>query len=244
MHGWTVIAVFPTRADPGPLFAYTVGLSGKGLPELVIYGLPGPVARRLLNEVARRMVAAKEPFRGGDEILGVLADELPLVAVGIEDGGDLNLVRELYGAPEAVQLVWPDGDGVFPWEAGAQVVSAEQPVRGRAPEARPLYRARRVSVVNAQELADYIRERPRRSLRCGDGGHPRDDNDIRAEWAARALVAYAEHLGGASLTEEIEVAATDLLGDLRHLFDALGADLEVAVEVSRVHYRAEIRGTL
>ena len=24
-HGWTVIGVFPTPEDPGPLFAYTVG---------------------------------------------------------------------------------------------------------------------------------------------------------------------------------------------------------------------------
>lgn len=34
-HGWTVIAVFPTPEDPGPSFAYTVGLSAKQLPEWV-----------------------------------------------------------------------------------------------------------------------------------------------------------------------------------------------------------------
>src|SRR6185295_8302185 len=38
-HGWTVIGGFPTPEDPGPSFAYTVGLSGKGLPEVAIYGL-------------------------------------------------------------------------------------------------------------------------------------------------------------------------------------------------------------
>jgi len=40
----------------------------------------------------------------------------------------------------------------------------------------------------------------------------------------RALVAYAQHLGDSSLTAEVETAATDLLSDLRHLFDVLGID--------------------
>jgi hypothetical protein len=55
-HGWTVIGVFSTPEDPGPSFAYTVGLSGKGLPELAIYGLHAQIAHSVLNEVARRMV--------------------------------------------------------------------------------------------------------------------------------------------------------------------------------------------
>ena len=244
-HGWTVIAVFPTEGDPGPSFAYTVGLSAKQLPELAIYGLPGQAAHPVLNEVARRMVASGVAPQSGDRIEGVLVGNVPLVAVAMADATDLNLVRELYGAvAAAVQVVWPDSAGILPWEEGSQITEAGQPVRGCPPAARPLYHASRLPVATAEELADLIADQPRRSLLAGDGGDLRRDNSIRARRAARALVAYAQHLGGATLTEEVEVAAGDLLGDLRHLFDALGVEWDAAVASSEVHYRAEIFGEL
>jgi hypothetical protein len=155
---------------------------------------------------------------------------VPLVAVAMTDATDLNLVRELYEAvAAAVQVVWPDGTGVLPWEDGSRLTDAEQPVRGRPPAARPLYHANRLPVTTAQELAELIAEQPRRSTLKSDGLDPQRDNDIRAGWAAWALVAYAQHLGNASLTEEVETAAADLLSDLRHLFDALGMDWEATV---------------
>ncbi|MDO2394781.1 DUF4262 domain-containing protein [Mycobacterium avium subsp. hominissuis] len=244
-HGWTVIAVFPTADDPGPSFAYTVGLSERGLPELSVYGLPGRVAHSLLNEVARRMVASAVGLATGERVEGVLADDMALVAVAMSDARELNLVREIYGSvAAAVQVVWPDGAGVLPWEKGSRVTEDDQPVRGCPPQARPLYHASRLPVTTAQELADLIGDQPRRSLLDSDGAEPQEDNNIRAGWAARALVAYAQHVGGASLSEEIEVAAGDLLGDLRHLFDALGVDWDAAVEASGGHYRAEIFGEL
>ena len=101
-HGWTVIAVFPTPEDPGPSFAW---LSGKGLPELAIYGLPGQVAHSLLNEVAPWMVESSVALQTGDRVEGVLVDDVPLVVVAMADARyrraghlNLNLVRECYGA--------------------------------------------------------------------------------------------------------------------------------------------------
>jgi Domain of unknown function (DUF4262) len=62
---------------------------------------------------------------------GVLVDDAPLVAVAMTDARDRNLMREYYGAvAAAVQVVWPDSDGVLPWEEGARSSDAEQPVRG------------------------------------------------------------------------------------------------------------------
>jgi hypothetical protein len=244
-HGWTVIGVFPTPEDPGPSFAYTVGLSGKGLPEVAIYGLHTRIAHSLLNEVARRMVVSGTALRSGDWIKGVLVDDVPLVAVAMTDTADLNLVRECYGAvPDAVQVVWSDHAGVLPWEEGSRLTDTEQPVRGRPPAPRPVYHAKRLPVATAQELADLIAEQPKQTTLTGEGTDPQRDNDIRAGWAARALVAYAQHLGSGSLTEEVETAATDLLSDLRHLFDALGVDWEAAVSSSDDHYRGEIFGQL
>lgn len=244
-HGWTVVSVFPTQGDPGPSFAYTVGLSAQQLPELAIYGLPAQVAHSVLNVVARRLVASGVPPQSGDRIEGVLVGDVSLVAVEMADVTELNLVRELYGAVAgAVQVVWPDSAGILPWEEGSRFTEVEQPVRGCPPPARPLYHANRLPVATAQELADLVSGQPRRSLLADDGANMREENDIRAGWAARALVAYAQHLGGASLSEEIEVAASDLLGDLRHLFDALGVEWDAAVASSDGHYRAEIFGEL
>ncbi len=63
------------------------------------------------------------------------------------DARDRNLMREYYGAvAAAVQVVWPDSDGVLPWEEGARSSDAEQPVRGRPPAARPVYHANRLAV--------------------------------------------------------------------------------------------------
>ena len=48
-HGWAVQGVFPRAddPDPGPPFAYTVGLSGPrfGHPEFVVFGLAAEVPR-------------------------------------------------------------------------------------------------------------------------------------------------------------------------------------------------------
>ena len=108
---------------------------------------------------------------------------------------------------------------------------------------RAVYHGNRLAVTTAQELAELVREQPRQSTLTREGTDPQRDNDIRAGWAARALVAYAQHLGNASLTEEAETAATDLLSDLRHMFDALGIDRE-EVSSSDGHYRGEIFGEL
>jgi hypothetical protein len=63
------------------------------------------------------------------------------------------------------------------------------------------------------------------------------DNDVRA---ARALIAYSSHLGKERLVEGLGTVVSDLLGDLRHLFDALDVDWEATAESALEHYRGEI----
>jgi len=149
------------------------------------------------------MVVSGTALRSGDWIEGVLVDDVPLVAVAMTDTTDLNLVRECYGAvADAVQVVWPDHAGVLPWEEGTRLTDTEQPVRGCPPAPRPLYHAKRLPVATGQELADLIAEQPKQTTLTGEETDPQRNNDIRAGWAARALVAYAQHLGNGSLTEE------------------------------------------
>lgn len=241
-YGWTVIGVFPTSDDEGGPFAYTVGLSAKHLPELAVYGLPVPVGQQVLNMVSRRMVDAGAGIVAGQRIEDVLAGDVDLVAVEMTRTDDLTMVRQVYGSVRpAVQLCWPDLDGLFPWERGSTTGDDDQPVYGVAPSGRQVYRATRLPVECAQELADLVADVPRGSLTMVD---PQADNDVRARWGARALVGYATHLGGASLGSELETAATDMLADVRHLFDALGMDWQAALSTVDRNYRAEILGEL
>lgn len=62
---------------------------------------------------------------------------------------------------------------------------------------------------------------------------PQADNGARAGFAAEALVAYVRRVPG-----ELEMAVMDLLGDLRHLCDALGFDFEDVAKASFYYYDA------
>lgn len=109
----------------------------------------------------------------------------------------------------------------------------------------PLYRAAPVfeEVGCVQELGELIAPLPRESL-VRDGGYaPSADNGVRARWAARALVAFAEHLADGTLTgEEPETALVDLLADLLHLADALGQEPADLLELAVAHYGEEVAG--
>ncbi|MCV7283733.1 DUF4262 domain-containing protein [Mycolicibacterium wolinskyi] len=241
-HGWTVISVFPTAEDDGVPFAYTVGLSGKQLPELVIYGLPVSVGHQVLNAFAQQMIEAGRPVKSGQRITDVRAGDVELVAVEMTNTGHLTMVRRVYGSVSAaVQLCWPDVDGLFPWERGSRLGDDEQPVYGVAPSGRPVYRATRLPVDSAGELADLIVDAPMGSLTIVD---PQADNNLRARRGATALIGYAMDLGKSGLDAELDTAATDMLADLRHLFDALGMDWEASLATADRNYCAEILGEI
>ncbi|MFI7608501.1 DUF4262 domain-containing protein [Micromonospora sp. NPDC049366] len=112
-HGWMVQFVFPTENEPGVPFAYTVGLTAKGRPELVIAGLPDQVAGQLLNMAAEASLQA--PFEAGQTV-----DDLATVPFRVvtADLAEVGMARNLYGDERvsALQLVWPARNGAFPWE--------------------------------------------------------------------------------------------------------------------------------
>lgn len=65
------------------------------------------------------------------------------------------------------------------------------------------------------------------------------DNTRRAGFALDAVAQYAE-----VCKSDEDCLISDLLGDLRHLCDALGVDIEAKIEMSRIHHDAEIRAQL
>ena len=66
VYGWAVEGV--RRDGLRPPWAYTIGLTAAGLPELVVVGMPVPRATGLLNDAARHVIHADTPMRAGDRV--------------------------------------------------------------------------------------------------------------------------------------------------------------------------------
>jgi Domain of unknown function (DUF4262) len=127
-HGWAVQAVARDRIRPP--WAYTVGLTAHGRPELVVTGLPASRAGSLLNDVAAHLLHAAAP-RPGEQIPLHGGPLIEIVAVA-EPAAHLEVALEFYGpAVRALQLVHADDRGRWPWEVGYRGVRGGQPVLGK-----------------------------------------------------------------------------------------------------------------
>lgn len=121
--GWTVAAV--TGDVTGNDWAYTVGLDHThGHPELLLVGLPAPLAGAVVETLAEWVAAGALLPVGAELTVGPLR----LRAVAVDDlflahGDWFNLGREVMAEfgrrwPATVQLLWADDRGRFP-AAGA-----------------------------------------------------------------------------------------------------------------------------
>jgi Domain of unknown function (DUF4262) len=127
-HGWAVQGVERDRMHPP--WAYTVGLTPHGLPELVVTGLPIPKATRLLNDVATHVMHASAPDPGVQVRLRGGGPLIEIVRVAVPDA-HLYAAIDLYGARvRALQIVHADGRGHWPWDRGYRGVRGGQPVLG------------------------------------------------------------------------------------------------------------------
>jgi hypothetical protein len=135
--GWAVTHVVPTEEDPETAvpFAYTVGLTGHGYPEMVISGLPPEVAHRLLNTMAQRVYDRAVRFTTGQRVSDLLRGH-DVVIVGGSDTDELkpNAAFGRYGkdAVQLQQIVWPDEADRFPWEDGYNPERYPQPLLARS----------------------------------------------------------------------------------------------------------------
>ncbi|MGI5504983.1 DUF4262 domain-containing protein [Lentzea sp. CA-135723] len=125
-RGWAVQAVERDRAHPP--WAYTVGLSPHGLPELVVTGLPVLEAGRLLDSAADHVVRACLPSPGDRFTVGGRLLEVVHVA---RPWAHLLVSARLYGEGiSALQLVHADEEGRWPWDRSYCGVRGGQPVLG------------------------------------------------------------------------------------------------------------------
>jgi hypothetical protein len=125
LHGWVVQGVEDDRLP----FAYTIGLHEHGLPELLVTGMSDEGAARLLNDVAVAALGGRV-FEPGAHIAVGNGPLLEIVEVDHPDA-HLNFAVAL-GGPDirALQLVWADGRGRWPWAAGWNPGRVRQPVLG------------------------------------------------------------------------------------------------------------------
>jgi len=118
--GWFVMKVFTTDSEPA--FAYSLGLYERFKhPEIILFGLDLDVMHRLINDAAEQIRQGEryEVGRRYDDLLAGYGCEFRQV--------DSKHCRRLLtyafwyykgSAFPALQLIWPDPEGRFPWDAG------------------------------------------------------------------------------------------------------------------------------
>ena len=126
-HGWAVQYVGGDRRHAP--YAYTVGLTGAGLPELVVTGLRAERSTMMLNGAARDMTRAEPPVPG--TILTLSGGEDVEVVRLPQPELHLAVALDLYGHEvQALQLVWADDRGRLPWHPVFRSNRGGQPVLG------------------------------------------------------------------------------------------------------------------
>lgn len=132
-HGWAVQGVGGDRIHPP--WAYTVGLTESGRPELVVTGIRIEPAARLLNDVAAHVLHGKAPDPG--ERVSLTGGPLIEIVAVAEPSAHLRVAADFYGPGiRALQLVHADDRGHWPWEPGWRGIRGGQPVLGIREPAR------------------------------------------------------------------------------------------------------------
>lgn len=125
-YGWAVQFIEDDRRP----FAYTVGLYERRLPELLVTGLEPHMSVGLLNAIGGDMVHDNVRLQPGERLTHDGHDLLEVVGVEHPDV-HLKYAIGMYGrAVTALQLVWIDDAGRWPWDRGPNRGSRIQPVLG------------------------------------------------------------------------------------------------------------------
>ena len=126
-YGFAVQAVMGDRLRCG--YAYTVGLTEVGEPELLVTGMSQRRAHQLLHDMAHHVLHDTAPPAGVDWPLRTGA-VIQCVEIEVPDV-HLAVAASLYGpAVRALQLVWRDDHGKWPWDVGHRAGKGGQPVLG------------------------------------------------------------------------------------------------------------------
>ena len=119
--GWHVLQIMGDES--GPAYCFSVELYYTfGHPEILVLGLSHPVAHKIIN-LAAGLIASGRVFRPreltDDVAEGFACSFVPVSVVHYEQylGYGVWFYRKLRQPFPALQLVWPDKLGRFPWES-------------------------------------------------------------------------------------------------------------------------------
>jgi hypothetical protein len=124
-RGWTVQYVEDDRRP----FAYTIGLHDRGLPEFLVTGLSPRQSLWLLDTFVKRALIGRRPA-AGDRLPLPAGTRLEVVKVAQPDA-HMGMAIAIGGPDvQALQLVWADDRGRWPWGKGFDDGRRTQPVLG------------------------------------------------------------------------------------------------------------------
>ncbi|AKN17021.1 hypothetical protein MHAE_01890 [Mycobacterium haemophilum DSM 44634] len=124
-RGWAVQYVESDRVP----YAYTLGLTRHGLPEFLMTGISPQQAAQLLVGVARSAPGLRPPNPG--ERLSLSASTVVEVVEIEHPDAHMDSAIAIYGSKvTALQLVWADRHGRWPWAPGFNDGRSVQPVLG------------------------------------------------------------------------------------------------------------------
>lgn len=124
-HGWAVLAVLPDIEQRQPGFSYTVGLTARSHPELLVFAMAADDARLVLNRLARKVLDGTVPLH--TRLPEVLEGYDPVLVSAATERAHAFVMGATYRYGEAVtvlQLVLPDSNNKLPWETGYDAAMA------------------------------------------------------------------------------------------------------------------------
>ncbi|MBO9579517.1 MAG: DUF4262 domain-containing protein [Sphingobium sp.] len=121
-YGQFLMAVFPTRDDPGHPFVYTIGNALKGLPELIIVGpFDAQLAGTILNKVGEIMRAAGQALPEEVDMGGTFPIRTRIAAAAAKTEWTIQVGRYLEHDDYTVQqLLLCDPQGRYPGETSIE----------------------------------------------------------------------------------------------------------------------------
>lgn len=128
-NGFTVQGVFPTKDNQGPPYGYSIGLSAKGLPEVMAMGLPYEATIAILNNVAHQLISG-ECKGHADELIHKAAN-MPLKLIELPERvarsyalGAFGYAKDSGATVKLLQVLWPDMRGIYPGTVGCDIAMA------------------------------------------------------------------------------------------------------------------------
>lgn len=123
-NGWAIAVERSDQAEARPASAaYTVGLFEQfGHPELLVFGLTVSTMQAMLTGMAEAIKRTGARFKAGESYAQVLEKhEILLRAIPAHEAEKrMRVAPTYYGRRhfEALQIVWPDETGRYPWDPG------------------------------------------------------------------------------------------------------------------------------